>query len=170
MPEDPAHRAGVPDASDHRGMVEGVGIDLAARQQRAQGLQGCLVGDVARSEDERRFLGVQLREFALERHMQGVGAGDIARAAGARALGGDGGLHGLEHHRMLAHGEVVVAAPHGDVARLAVLVEARAREGADDALEFDEDSVAALVAQALEMVREKSLVIHSCPLSPARQS
>ena len=109
--------ARVADAGDHRGVVVGVGIELAARQQRAQGLQGGLVGDVARGEDQRRFLAVQRGELALERDVQGVGAGDVARAAGARALGADRGLHRLEHHRMLAHGEVVVAAPHRDVAQ-----------------------------------------------------
>ena len=115
--EDLAHRARVADAGDHRGVVEGVGIELAARQHRAQGLQGGLVGDVARGEDERGFLAVQRGELALERHVQRVGAGDVARAAGARALGADRGLHGLEHDRMLAHRQIVVAAPDRDVAR-----------------------------------------------------
>ena len=59
--EDPARRAGMADAGDHRGVVEGVGVDLAAGQQRAQRLQGRLVGDVARGEDQRRLLAVQAR-------------------------------------------------------------------------------------------------------------
>src|SRR4029079_18702118 len=117
-------------------------------------------------EDEGGFLGVQPGELALERHMQGVGAGDVARAAGARALGVDRRLHGFEHDRMLAHRQIVVAAPHGDIARLAVLVEARAREGADDALQLGEYAIAPLVAQAIEMAREESLVIHSVPSLP----
>ena len=75
--------AGVADAGDHRGVVEGVGIELAARQHRAQRLQRRLVGDIARGEDQRGFLAVQLRQFALERGVQRVGAGDVARAAGA---------------------------------------------------------------------------------------
>ena len=170
VPEDLAHRTGMADAGDHRGVIEGVGVELAAWQQRAQRLQGRLVGDVARGEDESRLLGVQLRELALERDVQGVGAGDVARAAGARALAGDRRLHGLEHHRMLAHGEVVVAAPHRDVTRRAVVVKARAREGADDALQFGEHAVASLVAQAIEMSGEKSLVVHSVPVSPAGRS
>ena len=68
---------------------------------------------------------------------------------------------------MLAHGEIVVAAPHGDLARrLAVAVQARAREGADDALQLGEHAVTALVVQAAEMTREKALVVHSVPCSP----
>ena len=129
---------------------------------RAQGLQRRLVGDVARGEDQRRFLAVQLGELALERHVQRVGAGDVARAAGARALRADRRLHGLDHDRMLAHGEIVVGAPHGDVARPCRLVEARAREGAGDALQLGEHAIAALVVQAPQMTGEKCLVIH-CP-------
>ena len=127
--EDPAHRAGVADAGDHRGVVERVGIELAARQHGAQRLQRRLVGDIARGEDERGFLAVQRGELALERDVQRVGAGDVARAAGARALRVDRGLHGLDHGRMLAHGEIVVAAPHGDVARLLRPRDAGARAG-----------------------------------------
>ena len=58
------------------------------------------------------------------------------------------GLHASTHDRMLAHGEIVVAAPHRDVARLlALAMQARAREGADDALELGEYTVAAFVVQ-----------------------
>ncbi len=110
---------------------------------------------------------MQVGELALERDMERVGAGNIARTARARALGADRSLHGLEHDGMLAHGEVVVAAPHRDVAGLAVLVETRAREGADDALQLGEHAVTPFIAQASKMTREKCLVVHSSPLSPA---
>ena len=110
---------------------------------------------------------VQRGELALERGVQRVGAGDVARAAGARALRVDCLAHRLDNRGVLAHGEVVVAAPHGDVARrLAVAVQARAREGADDALQLGEHAVASLVVQAAKVAREKCLVVH-LPLSPA---
>ena len=68
---------------------------------------------------------------------------------------------------MLAHGEIVVAAPDGDVARrLALAVQARARKGADDAFEFGEDAVATLVVQAPEMAVEEGFVVHAL-VSPA---
>ena len=41
-----------------------------------------------------------------------VGAGDVARAAGAGAVLADGGDHGVPHGRVLAHAEIVVGAPH----------------------------------------------------------
>ncbi len=165
--EDLAHRARMADARDHRGMIEGVGIELAAGQHGAQGLQRRLVGDVARGEDQRRLFVVQLGELALQRHVQGVGAGDVARAAGARALGADRRLHGLDHDGMLAHGEIVVGAPDGDVAHRAVVVEAGAREGAGDALQLGEHAIASFVVQAPQMAGEKGFVVHCPSFSPA---
>jgi hypothetical protein len=159
--EDLADRARVPDARDHRGVVEGVRIELAARHHRAQRLQGGLVGDIARGEDERRFLLMQPRQLMLQRHVQRVGAGDVARAAGARTLRADRGLHCLHHGGMLAHAEIVVAAPHGNFARsLSRAVKPGARKGADDALELGEDPVSPLVAQAIEVAGEKRFVVH----------
>ena len=165
--EDPAHRAGMTDAGDHRGVVQRVGIELAARQQGAQGLQRGLVGDIARGEDEGGLLEMQRRQLALEGGVQRVGAGDVARAAGARALRVDRLAHRFDNRRMLTHGEVVVAAPHGDVARrLALAMQARAREGADDALQLGEHAVAAFVVQTAKVAREKCLVIHCCRCLP----
>jgi len=109
-------------------------------------------------------------ELALERGVQRVGAGDVARAAGARTLRVDCPAHRLDNRGMLPHGEVVVAAPHGDVARrLAFAMQARAREGADDPLELGEYTVASFVVQTAKVPSEKCLVIH-LPLSPACRS
>jgi hypothetical protein len=164
--EDPAHGARVADAGDHRGVVQRIGIELAARQQGAQGLQGGLVGDIARGEDEGGFLEVQRRQLALEGGVQRIGAGDVARAAGARALRIDRPAHRLDDGGMLAHGEIVVAAPHRHVARLlAFAMQARAREGADDPLQLGEHAVAAFVVQTAKVAREKCLVIHSVVVS-----
>ena len=168
VPEDFAGGAGVADAGDHRGVVEGVGIELAAWQQRAQGLQGRLVGDVARGEDEGGFLAVKGGQFALQRGMQRVGARDVARAAGTGTLRTDRGLHGLDNPRMLTHGEIVVAAPDRDVARrFAFAMQAGARESADDAFQFGEDAIASLVAKAAKMAVEEGFVVHAL-VSPAR--
>ena len=58
---------------------------IAARQHGAERRERGLVGDVARGEDQRRFLAVEVGELALEQHVAVVGAGDVARAAGAGA-------------------------------------------------------------------------------------
>ena len=80
-------------------------IEIAARQHGAQRLQRGLVGDIARGEDERGFLAVQRGQLALERDVQRVGAGDVARAAGARALRVDRlAASRRATDRVLAHG------------------------------------------------------------------
>jgi hypothetical protein len=77
-----------------------VGIDVRQPGMilRAQRLQRRLVGDVARGEEQRGFLAMQGGELALQFDVHAAcGAGDVARAAGAGALGVDRGLHGLDH-------------------------------------------------------------------------
>ena len=75
------------------------------------------VGDVAGGEQQRRFLAVQVGELALEQHVVVVGAGDVAGAAGAGAAAVERLVHRLEHGRVLAHAEIVVGAPDGDLRR-----------------------------------------------------
>ena len=83
--EDRACRAGAAHALDHRGVVERVGQDQAVRQQLGDRRDRRLVGDEAGREDERRFLAVQVGELGLELDQRVVGAGNVARAAGADA-------------------------------------------------------------------------------------
>ena len=54
-----------PDAGDHRGMVERVGVDDASRQAGAQGRERRLVGDEPRGEHQCRGLPVEIREHRL---------------------------------------------------------------------------------------------------------
>ena len=68
-------------AFDHRGVVELVGEDDAAGQDVAQRRERRVVGDVARREEERRFLAVQVGEFAFELDVEVRRARDVARAA-----------------------------------------------------------------------------------------
>ena len=87
---------------------------------RAERRQRRPVRDVAGGEQQRRFLAVQVGELALEQHVVVVGAGDVARAAGAGAAAVERLVHGRDHLRMLAHAEIVVRAPDGDLAGGAV--------------------------------------------------
>jgi hypothetical protein len=69
---------------------------------------------------------------------------------------------------MLAHGEIVVAAPDRDVARrFTFAMEAGARESAHDAFQFGEYAIAAFVAKAAQMAVEESFVVHG-QVSPAQ--
>ena len=77
-----------------------------------------LVRDVARGEDERRFLAVQVGELGLElddadgccRRCCGCRRRRRRRASRVSAIARD-------HGRVLAHAEIVVRAPDGDLAR-----------------------------------------------------
>ena len=109
--EDVLLAAAVADALDHRGVVQLVGEDDQARHESLQGRQRRLVGDIARGEQQRRFLAVQVGELGLELDVVVGGAGDVARAAGAGADLVDRLVHGVEHDRVLAHAEIVVGAP-----------------------------------------------------------
>ena len=58
--------AAVADAGDHRGMVEGIRKHHHDYHFARQGGQGGVVGDVARSENQRRLAPVEISELALE--------------------------------------------------------------------------------------------------------
>ncbi len=152
--------AGVADAGDHRGVVQRIGKDRAVGQAAAQGLQRRLVGDVARGEDQRRRLAVQIGQLALEQHVVMVGAGDVARAAGASARQIERCAHRLEHHRVLAHAEIIVRTPDGDLTGAAIAMVARQREIAGLALEIGEDAVAAFGLEVGQRLAEKAAVVH----------
>ncbi len=120
VPPDPLLAARRAHAGDHGGVVEGVGEHDHAGQDVGEHRKGRLVRDVARGEQQRAFLAVQLGELALEVGMVPGRARDVARAARARAGLVERGVHRVEHELALAHAEVVVRAPHDDVAHRAV--------------------------------------------------
>lgn len=66
-------------------MVQRVGIDDQPREQLGQRAQRCIVGDIGRGEQQRRFLAVQVGQFGLQLLVINRGAGDVAGAAGACA-------------------------------------------------------------------------------------
>ena len=166
--EDALLAAGMAHALDHRVVVEGVRQDQAVRDQLGDGRDAGLVRDVARGEDEARLLAVQVGEFALQVHQRRVVARDVAGAAGAHAAAGGRAGHGADHVRVLAHAEVVVRAPYGDLGGAAVgLAPMRGREAAGDAFDIGEDAVAALAVQAVQGGAEVGLVIGSAALGGA---
>ena len=120
--------AGAPDALDHRIVVERVGEDEAIRQQAGDGRDAGEIGDPARGEDERRLLAVQVGELALEHDDRMMGAGDVAGAAGAGAVGARRLDARLDDVGVDAHAEIVVRAPDGDRTRR-VLFARRAPHG-----------------------------------------
>ena len=152
--------ARVLDAGDHRGVVEFVGEDDAAGQQFAERRQRRLVRDVARGEQQRALLAVQVGELGLELDVVMGVAADVAGAARAGADVVQRFLHRRDHRGVLAHAEIVVRAPHGD--RLgAVMAGEASRVGiaALGAQDVDEDAVAAFVVQPVDRRLEDAVVI-----------
>ena len=109
--------ARAPDALDHRIVVERVGEDEAIRQQAGDGRDAGEIGDPARGEDERRLLAVQIGELALQHDDRMMGAGNVAGAAGAGAVGARRLDARLDDVGVDAHAEIVVRAPDGDRTR-----------------------------------------------------
>src|SRR5262249_23522299 len=68
--------------------------------------------------------------------------------------------------RVLAHAEVVVRAPHHDVALAARRMPEGAREPAGEAFQVGEHAIAPLVPQAGEGVLEKAVVVHWASPTP----
>jgi hypothetical protein len=162
VPEDPLGAARVANARDHRRMVVRIRIDHAAGQQATDRGQRRLVGDEARGEQQRRRLVVQRRQLALQEHVQVGRARDVARAAGAGAQRTHRLDAGVQDHRVLAHAQVVVGAPHGDRVRLGVGIHValRMRERARLARQIAEHTVAAFAPDPIDRMPKNMLVMH----------
>ena len=106
---------------------------------------------------------MQVGEFGLEPHDRMMGAGDVAGAAGAGAVGARRFDRGFDHVRMEAHAEIIVRAPHGDLARpilFALGTPQRRRKPAGVAFEVGESPVALFRLQAGDRIRKAPLVVH----------
>ena len=103
---------------------------------------------------------MQIGQFLLQHHMVVVGAADVSRAAGAGAAAVQRLMHGVQNRLVLAHAEVVVGAPDGDGDLPAFPVMGGAREAAGVTFEVGENPVVALASKAVQLVTEKSFVVH----------
>ena len=113
--EDPLCPAIAPNALDHRGMVQFVGVDDQAGQQFRQRAQRSVICDVSGGEQKSGLFAVQIRQFGLKTLMIHRRARDVPRAARARPRCLESFLHGRHHDRVLAHAQVVVATPNSDI-------------------------------------------------------
>src|SRR5579871_1290576 len=154
-------------------MVQGIGKHGAVGQQPRQGCERRLVGGIARIEEQRRRLAMPLGKLALKQHVIVVGAGNVSRAAGPGARACDGLLHGLQHHRMLAHAEIVVGAPDDDFLGPAAFRSRTMAQGPGEAarrsFEIGEDAIAPLGLEAADHIAEMLLVVHYQVLEGAGQ-
>ena len=164
--EDALLRPGVADAGDHGRVVPGVREEDAPRELAPEGGEGGLVGGVAGAEEERRLGSVEVRELLLEQHVAVRGAGDVPGTPGARAVPVDRVLHRPAHDLVLAHAEVVVGAPDGDLERAGGGVADGPGEAAGPPFQIREDPVSALRLQVLDPVGEEAFVVQG--LGPRR--
>ena len=105
----------MPNTLDHRCVVELVREDHAARQEPGEGGERRDIGQVARIEQKRRRFAVEIGKLRLKLDMHVSRARDVAGAARAGADIPQRLVHGLEDGGMLAHCEIVVGAPNGDI-------------------------------------------------------
>ena len=129
-------------------------------QQLLQGGERGVVGHIGRGEEQGRFLAMQVGQLALQLDMVMRGAGDIARAAGARAGGIQRLVHGGQHDRVLGHAQIVVGAPDGDRPGAGVGEVPGGRELAPVAANVGEDAITALGFQRVQRRRERLAVVH----------
>ena len=148
------------DALDHRRVVLLVREDDRAGNELDERRERGVVGNVGRGEEKGRFLAMQVGQLAFQLHVVVGRAGDIARAAGAGAHGVDRLVHGGQYRRVLAHAEIVVGAPHGDLARTVRREVICHRKEPAAALHIREGAISAFAMKGLEPLLEQPLEIH----------
>src|SRR5690606_31047774 len=128
----------------HGGVVEFVREDQAVRQEPRYGRYCGLVGNEPGGENQPGLLAVQIGELQFELYQRVVGAGDIARAAGAGTHAFRSALHGGDHIGMLSHAKIVIGTPDGDLLGFAISAPYCTGKCARDALQIGENPVATL--------------------------
>ncbi len=93
---------------------------------------------------------MQVRQFLFQQHMVVAGAGNIACAAGTGAALVERIVHGLDCCRVLAHAEIIVGAPNGDLTDFAIDMARRTGERPAFAFEICENPVVAAFTQPIE--------------------
>jgi len=101
---------------------------------------------------------VQIGDLVLEQQMEMVVARDVAGPAGARTHRPERFLHRGEDRWMLAHAEIIIRAPDGDLGTDPVIKGARKLAAAP--LEVGEHAVPPFGAQRLQALSEEGFVIH----------
>ena len=162
MAEDKALCSRPADPFDHRIMVERVREDRAARHELAQRAECGKVGNPSRCEDQRCVLAVKVGELGFKLDMLSVGPGDIPRPSRSGSRQIDGTVHGRQYVRMLAHAEIVIAAPDSDAATLAIRTMPQGGwELPRYPLEFDEGPIPAIQLHLADKTFELGDIVHT---------
>ena len=105
----------MPNALDHRGVVCGVGEDDTVRNLSGQRGNSRLIGDVSRREEQRSLLAVKVSKLTFQEYVVMARPGNVARPAGAGSDPIESLMHRCEDCRMLAHAQIIVGAPDGNL-------------------------------------------------------
>jgi hypothetical protein len=104
---------------------------------------------------------VQIGKLGLQLHVIVRGAGDVARAARAGTGGVEGRVHGGEHGRVLAHAQIIVGAPDGDLALIVGLVAVnRGGEPPGNPFDIGKHPIAFFLPKRVHGVFENSAIVH----------
>lgn len=144
---------------DHGSVVHRVGENDASRQLLGQSAQSSIVGNIAGREDQSSRLVVQGSELILESQVVGAVTSNVASASSTSAILAEGGLHGLDDDGVLAHAEVVVRAPHGDL--VLGLCGVGARELLSQAVDVVEEAVGLVLVLLVQLLLVGGLVVKS---------
>ncbi|MNS39011.1 hypothetical protein D3C72_712780 [compost metagenome] len=105
---------------------------------------------------------MQIGKFLFQQDVMMVGPRNVAGASRTRATVIDGGFHGFDDFRVLAHAEIVVGTPDGYVLAFAIgVVPCRAGKIALLAFDIRKNAIASLRMQALQFRRKKCLEVHA---------
>ena len=148
------------DAFDHRGVVLFIRQDHGIRDARAKGGKGGPVRHIAGGKKKRRLLPMQPGQFLFQQEVVVVRARDVARAACTGAAGLHGLDHRLHHGFVLAHAQIIVRTPDGDLAHRAVLVIGGPGKGTAAPLQIGEDTIVALRLQRVDLSLKNCVEVH----------
>src|SRR5690606_4927163 len=116
--------------------------------------------DIAGGEDESGFLAMQVRKFLFQTNVVVRGARNIPGASRTRATVIDRFFHRLDHGRVLAHAEIVVGTPYGDVSGPVGRMARGARKIAAMPLKIGKHPVSTFSVKTIQFALEKCLEIH----------
>ena len=110
---------------------------------------------------------MEVGEFAFELHVIVGCARDIARAARAGSHGVNRLVHGRQYRWVLAHAEIIVGAPHRNLARAICREMICHWKEPAAALQIRENAISTFSMKGLEPLLEQALKIHvaSCTSS-----
>ena len=106
---------------------------------------------------------MQVRQLALELDVIMIGAGNVAGATGTCATAVNGLMQGGNDLWVLAHAEVIVGAPDGDIADRVTSMVPGLRKRPRHAFEIGKHPIAPLAAQAFQRRLEEVIVVHGRP-------